>query len=424
MSTLTIPSPSPHMHGFSREPPWHDAHSEASSRSRERIALPPIRQTFPDFDYQKSMQDVSATTSSSATSPIRNHYSGAMTPPEYVHSPAYPAYQKRRRLLTVRHYEQQLEHEQDAAKTNPGPRLYSGPHGTVPRQQSSPPIHKIGAEIWNPSVTSPRPGHGSPPFIPSPVSLESHERIDRPTLPSIFERGTSEAYRARYHPDDEYAPEMMRRPSIAGSNSPRTEGRSPAYRSANFGYSLHHPTRVQSFSVGSGVHGISIGQPVHHYDGPYSPGHYGHQIHDGFMRMGEFGVGMHGDSKQRKRRGNLPKETTDKLRAWFVGHLHHPYPSEEEKHDLMRATGLQMNQISNWFINARRRQLPTMINNARAESDAMTVRGESNLLPSTERIDYDPENKPPSDDDGSPYRDVQLVTVDRRRVSNINRGSI
>jgi len=82
--------------------------------------------------------------------------------------------------------------------------------------------------------------------------------------------------------------------------------------------------------------------------------------------------GMIDHSKQRKRRGNLPKETTDKLRSWFVAHLHHPYPTEDEKQDLMRQTGLQMNQISNWFINARRRQLPTMINNARAESDAMS----------------------------------------------------
>jgi hypothetical protein len=48
------------------------------------------------------------------------------------------------------------------------------------------------------------------------------------------------------------------------------------------------------------------------------------------------------DSKQRKRRGNLPKETTDKLRTWFVAHLQHPYPTEDEKQELMRQTGLQM----------------------------------------------------------------------------------
>lgn len=57
-------------------------------------------------------------------------------------------------------------------------------------------------------------------------------------------------------------------------------------------------------------------------------------------------MGMGGDNKQRKRRGNLPKETTDKLRAWFVAHLHHPYPTEDEKQELMRQTGLQMSEWS------------------------------------------------------------------------------
>ncbi|KAK4074334.1 transcriptional regulator family: Homeodomain [Trichoderma harzianum] len=81
---------------------------------------------------------------------------------------------------------------------------------------------------------------------------------------------------------------------------------------------------------------------------------------------GELGA-MAGESKQRKRRGNLPKETTDKLRSWFHAHLTHPYPTEDEKQELVRQTGLQMNQISNWFINARRRQLPTMLKH---EADA------------------------------------------------------
>ena len=54
---------------------------------------------------------------------------------------------------------------------------------------------------------------------------------------------------------------------------------------------------------------------------------------------------MSGDGKQRKRRGNLPKETTDTLRAWFRENLGHPYPSEEEKQRLMKATGLQMSSF-------------------------------------------------------------------------------
>ena len=51
-------------------------------------------------------------------------------------------------------------------------------------------------------------------------------------------------------------------------------------------------------------------------------------------------------TRQRKRRGNLPKETTDKLRSWFLSHLTHPYPTEEEKQELMKKTGLQMSMCS------------------------------------------------------------------------------
>ncbi|KAK8230789.1 hypothetical protein HDK90DRAFT_535652 [Phyllosticta capitalensis] len=58
----------------------------------------------------------------------------------------------------------------------------------------------------------------------------------------------------------------------------------------------------------------------------------------------------------RKRRGNLPKDATNQLKRWFAMHGDSPYPSEEEKQHLAQQTGLGMNQISNWFINARRRQ--------------------------------------------------------------------
>jgi hypothetical protein len=89
---------------------------------------------------------------------------------------------------------------------------------------------------------------------------------------------------------------------------------------------------------------------------------------EGYSRFGgEKGpVGLVGGTMQRKRRGNLPKETTDRLKAWLVAHLQHPYPTEDEKQQLMRQTGLQMYQVSNWFINARRRQLRIISKSARA----------------------------------------------------------
>lgn len=101
----------------------------------------------------------------------------------------------------------------------------------------------------------------------------------------------------------------------------------------------HHPSRVQSLSMGSIP-------PMDRM--PFSPSAYG-SYHD-YMRISELGgMGLNGDSKQRKRRGNLPKETTDKLRAWFLAHLQHPYPTEDEKQELMRQTGLQMSTYHFFF---------------------------------------------------------------------------
>ncbi|KAJ8080859.1 Homeobox protein tos8 [Marasmius tenuissimus] len=61
--------------------------------------------------------------------------------------------------------------------------------------------------------------------------------------------------------------------------------------------------------------------------------------------------------RPQRKRGKLPKETTDFLKAWLHRHSDHPYPSEEEKKQLCHATGLSMSQVSNWMINARRRIL-------------------------------------------------------------------
>ncbi|ORZ03091.1 hypothetical protein BCR43DRAFT_450266 [Syncephalastrum racemosum] len=66
-------------------------------------------------------------------------------------------------------------------------------------------------------------------------------------------------------------------------------------------------------------------------------------------------------SGPKRRRGNLPKAVTAILRDWLAEHKKHPYPTEEEKAMLANQTDLTLNQISNWFINARRRILQPML---------------------------------------------------------------
>lgn len=76
-----------------------------------------------------------------------------------------------------------------------------------------------------------------------------------------------------------------------------------------------------------------------------------------------------------RRRGKLPKPVTDLLKTWLLEHASHPYPTEDEKRSLCSMTGLTLSQVSNWFINARRRiLLPTGANGSPGGSTAAQVK--------------------------------------------------
>ncbi|KAJ3106515.1 hypothetical protein HDU97_006108 [Phlyctochytrium planicorne] len=58
-----------------------------------------------------------------------------------------------------------------------------------------------------------------------------------------------------------------------------------------------------------------------------------------------------------KSRPNHRPDVTASLFSWLMENQSDPYPSEEVKRNLAASTGLRMNQINDWFINARRRYL-------------------------------------------------------------------
>lgn len=87
---------------------------------------------------------------------------------------------------------------------------------------------------------------------------------------------------------------------------------------------------------------------------------------------------------RKRRRGNLPKHVTEYLKRWLILHKKHPYPTEREKQNLADETGLMVNQISNWFINARRRILQPLIeseNRQHRQSEAANQASSSSSAP-------------------------------------------
>ena len=120
-----------------------------------------------------------------------------------------------------------------------------------------------------------------------------------------------------------------------GSDDHSHEARSrisPTYPPLNNGYA---PTPGYSLPPSAGGYSSMPSS----YQQPYSPS----SLHFEQEHMG--------GSQPRRRRGNLPRDTTDILKAWFSEHLSHPYPTEDEKQMLCSRTGLAMTQVRNTHSN-------------------------------------------------------------------------
>ncbi|TPX70720.1 hypothetical protein CcCBS67573_g06471 [Chytriomyces confervae] len=62
-------------------------------------------------------------------------------------------------------------------------------------------------------------------------------------------------------------------------------------------------------------------------------------------------------SPRLKSRANFNQAVLEILTGWLEDHKEDPYPSVEQKKMLADQCGLNMKQVNNWFINARRRRL-------------------------------------------------------------------
>ncbi|EED89139.1 predicted protein, partial [Thalassiosira pseudonana CCMP1335] len=62
-------------------------------------------------------------------------------------------------------------------------------------------------------------------------------------------------------------------------------------------------------------------------------------------------------TSRKPKSASLPQETVDYLKAWMMSpeHISHPYPTEQEKAEIMAETGIELKQLTNWFVNNRKR---------------------------------------------------------------------
>lgn len=331
------------------------------------ISLPSLKQIFPELELSFNGGDDRSRTHDSS---IR------FMSPDFLLSP-----RKRGR------YEDDEEAEEAQRRV---PRVHRGPrhrvHGS-PRQSPSA-LRRV--ERWH-SVNGTTVSPGSSYSLPTPMEVQD---MSRPRVPLPSLRTTMNFDNESQHSQE------------STHSNYRDYGR--AYSQDYTHYNTHSHYQSQPSSPGRPYDRTPFSAGVYH-----NP-HYMETNHAN--PYGELGA-MAGESKQRKRRGNLPKETTDKLRTWFVQHLQHPYPTEDEKQELVRQTGLQMNQISNWFINARRRQLPHLLKHERGEADAA-----GRAIPSGEG------KSDPSSIVSSPLSEAEAHSSDeilqRHRRGSLKRGSV
>ena len=85
-------------------------------------------------------------------------------------------------------------------------------------------------------------------------------------------------------------------------------------------------------------------------------------------------------------RANHPKEVIDVLTDWLAAHMDDPYPTEPDKVILMDLTGLNPRQINDWYINARRRVLPRLLEEAE-EAMAAEEQAEGDVMEEDEAVE-------------------------------------
>lgn len=195
-------------------------------------------------------------------------------------------------------------------------------------------VHHAGA--IDPSLSSTYTSPGDP-FQQNIPSSQCHQH--RPSLHYTLERPL--AYAAPNHQQRTPAP-IQRHGSVLSSFSappPYSAGQ----QSSSYGPPIGYYPEPHPGVHGPSHHGSYYNPPGYVHTTPSGlEGPYNHQPYNNYTFTN---LGMDQNSFNRKRRGNLPKEATAILKDWFAKHRESPYPSEDEKMELCGRTQLTLSQV-------------------------------------------------------------------------------
>lgn len=97
---------------------------------------------------------------------------------------------------------------------------------------------------------------------------------------------------------------------------------------------------------------------------------------------------MNSPAKNKRKTTALPESTVEYLKRWIMSpeHVAHPYPTEQEKAQIMKETGIEMKQLTNWFVNNRKRYWKPRVE-ARLQEESKNSGGSTKkTLPKTSDI--------------------------------------
>lgn len=173
---------------------------------------------------------------------------------------------------------------------------------------------------------------GSRSTLSSPHSTSPTSYAPPSSYPSAVNASYGRSERDPLRPTPA-ASDPARSHSLSSTNGESVSGPYEPYAAADrrysTGYIPPHAQRVHGAPPTS--HYATMPPPPH---GAEVPAHY-------VWEMPVAAINPNG----RKRRGNLPKESTSILNDWFCQHITFPYPKEDEKHQLQAMTGLSISQV-------------------------------------------------------------------------------